>query len=79
MTSDRDRMLLVTCLRLACARVADARLNALKTTFTGLRSKSDASSLEAIESASERLKHEEARRIRILAALSARNDITKAA
>jgi hypothetical protein len=45
-----------------------ARHAALKIAFSGFRSEASAYSLEAIETAAARLKAEEARRLRILAA-----------
>jgi hypothetical protein len=73
------RSVLLDCLNLACTRVTEARLEALKITFSELKSKSDASSLAVVARAMARVKAEEKRRLRIVAALKQRPASAKAA
>lgn len=73
------RSILLDCLNLACTRVTEARLDALKITFSELKSKSDASSLAIVARAMARVKAEEKRRLRIVAALKQRPASAKAA
>lgn len=73
------RSILLDCLNLACTRVTEARLDALKITFSELKSKSDASSLAVVARAMARVKAEEKRRLRIVAALKQRPASAKAA
>lgn len=73
------RSILLDCLNLACTRVTEARLEALKITFSELKSKSDASALAVVARAMARVKAEEKRRLRIVAALKQRPASAKAA
>jgi hypothetical protein len=74
------RSVLLNCLGLACTRVNEARLEALRTAFAALNSKDDAPLLLAIvERAAARVKIEEQRRLRIVAALKKRTAVAQAA
>jgi hypothetical protein len=66
-------------LNLACTRLHEARLEALKTAFSALKTKVDSPSLTIIERAAARIKIEDQRRLRIIAALKQKRDSAKAA
>lgn len=76
---DLYRSTLINCLNLACTRVHEARLQALKTAFSALKSNANASSLSIVETAAARVETEERRRLKIIAALKQRSDSTQAA
>lgn len=64
---DVYRSTLITCLNLACTRVREARLQAIKVAFSALESTADVSHLTMVERMV--FDTEDQRRIRIIAAL----------
>jgi hypothetical protein len=76
---DLYRSVLLDCLNLACTRVTEARLEALKITFSQRKSKSDASALAVVAKAVARVNAEEKRRLRIVSALKERSASVKVA
>jgi len=66
---DVYRSTLITCLNLACTRVREARLQAIKVAFSALESTADVSHLTMVERMVARVDTEDQRRIRIIAAL----------